>query len=210
MKILHAALLGSGVMVIPVVVSAQGPAPDAVTPPAAVAAPLPIDCESKAAVYQGAKGLKLWVLRRGTMVLAENPLRPLSRDEAVVLDVVVNGRRATAVGPDVVNQRQGGSPKAVEREGREPIRWAESGLPPPALRVVAEDGHVLLGPMPFGGCEDPPTAKAVVDKPVKAERADAPKRKGSRGAAAGADPLPGHLPQGALQGLSLPKDGTRR
>jgi hypothetical protein len=167
----------------------------------------PIECAPQAALYQAEKGTKLWVLRQGRMVLAENPLRPLSQDEAVVLEVVVNGRRATAWGPDLQNLRQGGTPKSVEQEGREPIRWDEKGPPPAAIRVVAEDGRVLLGPMPFGGCEQAPAAKMVADKPPPR----AARGKGGKAAAAAAnDSPPAHLPQGALEGLSLPKAGTRR
>lgn len=198
-----AALLGWAILVSSPEAAAQ-PAPEGANPP------VPADCAPKAALYSG-KGLKLWVLRQGALVLAENPLRPLSRDEAVVLEVVVNGRRATAYGPDMNNLRQGGSLKSVEREGREPVRWAEGRTAPAALRVVAEDGRVLAGPLAFGGCEEPPAAKAIVDRPVKAERPARGKGQGKgKGAgtpaAAGADaPPPAHLPQGALQGLSLPK-----
>ena len=169
------------------------------------AASSPATCGPRAALYQAGKGPKVWVIRRGTMVLAENPLRPLSADEAVVLDVVVNGRRATAHGPDLDHLRQGGTPKAVEREGREPIRWADDGPAAPSIRVIAEDGRVLLGPMAFAGCEDAPGAKPVVDAPVKAEAPAKGRRRGKE-AATGDDPMmPAHLPQGALPGLSLPK-----
>lgn len=201
---LGAALLGWAVLATAPNALAQ-PAPDG-------AAPAPADCAPKAALYQSGKGLKLWVLRQGTLVLAENPLRPLSRDEAVVLEVVVNGRRATAYGPDLDNLRQGGSLKSVEREGREPVRWAEGRAAPAALRVVAEDGRVLIGPMAFAGCEESPAAKAIADKPPpKAERPARGKGQGKGKAAAPAAagaadaPPPAHLPQGALQGLSLPK-----
>lgn len=190
--------------------SAQTTVPPAVSPPTAQPeAPAPLDCAPKAAIYQAGKSAKIWVVRQGILVLAENPLRPLTRDEAVVLDVVVNGRRATAFGPDLNHLRQGGSPASLEREGREPIRWSESGVAPAAIRVVAEDGRVLLGPMRFGGCEDAPVAKAVADKPVQAEKPARGARK-PKAAAAGQDesssgPAPARLPQGAIDGLSLPK-----
>ena len=206
MRIVRSLAVLTAMAFAPQVGLAQAPAPAAVPDMPAPAAPKPSDCGPQAATYQAGKGPKLWVLRQGTMVLAENPLRPMSRDEAVVLDVVVNGRRATAFGPDLNHLRQGGSPKSVEHGGREPIRWAEGGVAPAAIRVVAEDGRVLLGPMPFGGCEDAPAAKAVADKPAPAEQPAKGKRKRKEPPAGGeSGGAPTHLPQGALDGLSLPK-----
>lgn len=179
-------------------------------PPAAVneaALPTPATCGAQAAVYARDKGPKLWVIRRGTLVLAENPLRPLSRDEAVVLEVVVNGRRATAWGPDADHLRQGASVKSIEAEGREPVRWVEKGAMPTSLRVVSEDGSIILGPLPFGGCEDAPAAKAIAETPARREK---PARAAKKAAEESDRPLPGRLPQGALDGLSLPDAKPRR
>ena len=197
---------------LPLAAAAQAdgaaPAPvqgEAATPPAA-APPAPIDCAPKAAAYRAEKGMKLWLMRQGSMVLAENPLRPLARDEAVVLDVVVNGRRATAFGLDFDNLHQGGTPKSVERLGREPIAWKEAAVAPSSLRVVAEDGRILLGPMPFAGCEDAPAAKPVVDKPVAAEKPAKPRkgqRKPKQAAPSPDSGGPSRLPQGALSNPSL-------
>lgn len=175
------------------------------------ARPIPDGCAGRAALYAGGpKSTKIWVVRRGSMVMAENPLRPMSRDRALVLQVVVNGRLATAFGPDPQHLRQGGAPVDIERLGAEPIRWAKDDTPtPPALRVVADDGTVLLGPLPFVECADPPSAK-----PVAARRAEkpAPIERRPTGAAARAVPegpsIPG-LPQGALQGLDLPPPAQR-
>lgn len=176
----------------------------ATTSPQQPGPPVPIDCAPKAAVYQADKGLKLWMVRQGKMMLVENPLRPLTRDEVVVLDVVVNSRRATAFGVDFDNLHQAGTPKSVEREGREPIQWKEAALAPPSLRVLAEDGRVLLGPMPFVGCEDAPAAKAVADKPVPVEKPVKGKRKPKAAAKSKPNPgVPSHLPQGALTKPSL-------
>ena len=206
MNFIHAFAILAGMALVPQAGSAQTAAPASGGPDMpAPAAPKPSDCGPQAAIYQTGKGAKLWVLRQGTMVLAENPLRPMSRDEAVVLEVVVNGRRATAFGPDLNHLRQGGTPKSVEHEGREPIRWADGGVAPAAIRVVAEDGRVLLGPLAFGGCEDAPAAKAVADKPTPAEKPAQGKRKKGSAAAGDSGPAPTHLPQGALDGLSLPK-----
>lgn len=174
------------VCTIPGAVQAQG------EPPAA--------CSGKAALFTSDRGTKLWVVRRGEMTMPENPLRPLSRDNAVVLQVVVNGRLATAVGTDYANLRQGGAVRDVEREGAEPVRWIEGfdGLPP-ALRVVAEDGSVLIGPMRFASCEDAPTAKAVAPVTPKAAAAASSRRKKQEAA-----PEPPGMPKGAIDGLALP------
>ncbi|TDR93551.1 hypothetical protein [Enterovirga rhinocerotis] len=168
----------------------------------------PKDCTPQAAVYAdpAPKGVKLWVLRQGTMVLPENPLRPLSRDEAVVFEVVVNGRRASAWGPDSHHLRQGGALQALEREASGPIRWADAGEPPAAIRVVAEDGRPLLGPLAFGGCEDAPDAKPVAMPTPKKERpARTRPGRNEAGPAPGGPSSGSHLPQGALDGLSLPR-----
>lgn len=175
------------------------------------ARPTPDGCAGRAALYAGGpKGTRIWVVRRGSMVLAENPLRPISRDRAVVLQVVFNGRLATAFGPDHENLRQGGAPADIERLGAEPIRWSDdAATPPPTLRVVADDGTVLLGPLPFVECADPPSAKPVAarrpEKPVAPERRPA----GAAGHAFPQGPsIPG-LPQGAIQSLDLPAPTSR-
>lgn len=161
-------------------------------------------CAGKAALFQTEKGLKLWVVRRGEMKLPENPLRPLSDEHALVLQVVVNGRSATAFGPDFANLRQGGAARDVERQGVEPIRWEDGSAPlPDQLRVVAEDGSVLIGPMRFAGCEDPPAAKAVA--PVAAARlAPGAGQRSKKKVAEPAGREPPGMPQGAINGLSLP------
>jgi hypothetical protein len=180
-------------------------AQDASPPANEAVSPTPTACAPKAALYTRDKAPKLWVLRRGTMVLAENPLRPLSQDEAVVLEVVVNGKRAAAWGIDTDHLRQGASIRSVEAEGRGPVRWAEAEAMPAALRVIAEDGSVVLGPLPFGGCEDAPAAKAIAEKPAARPKTERASRRNADNPGGADRPLPGHLPQGALDGLSLPQ-----
>lgn len=167
-------------------------------------APVAVDCGAKAGLYAAAKGLKLWVTRRGEMS-RENPLRPLSPERLVVLQVVVNGRSATAYGPDYDNLQQGGAARDLERDGTNPIQWqpAADGLPP-ALRVVGEDGAVLIDGMRFTECAEAPKARVVA--PVRRPVAD-PDKPDRKAAEERSRVRPG-LPQGAMDGLSLPQRGS--
>jgi hypothetical protein len=180
------------------------------TPGAAPLGPRPPshapECGGKAALYTAGK-VQVWVTRRGT-VQEDNPLRPLSPATLTVLQVVVNGRSATAFGPDFEHMRQGGTPARLAEAAGHPIAW--DGGPqafPAAFRVVSEDGRVLLGPLAFQSCGDAPAAAAEV--PVRASRPQArPAGEGRRNEREGGD-RPG-LPKGAIPsdgkgGLSLPQ-----
>lgn len=161
------------------------------------------DCGAKAGLYTAAKGLKLWITRRGEMD-RENVLRPLSKERLVVLQVVVNGRVATAYGPDYGNLRQGGAPRDLERDGQDPIRWepGADGLPR-VLRVVGEDGAVLIDALRFTECGDAPKARVAAPARRRPDP-DTPDRKAAEGRAR---ERPG-LPQGAMDGLSLSPRGN--
>lgn len=162
-------------------------------------------CADKAALYATDKGLQVWVMRRGSME-RDNPLRPLSRDRLIVLQVAVNGRLASAYGPDFGNLRQGAAPQQLEREGAGQILW-DAGLAelPAAIRVVAEDGSVLFGPIRFGGCVDPPQVAAPA--PRRSDTKTGPDRRaGPDRRTGGATGDPSRLPQGALPSLSIPRN----
>src|SRR3954470_768203 len=147
-------------------------------------------CDTKAALYATDKGFKIWVTRRG-MMTQENPLRPLSPETKVVLEVAVNGRVATAHGADFASLQRSGPPQELELTSVGPIRW-EPGLNgmPSTLRVVAEDGSRVLGPLRFASCGEAPKIA-----PLAAKR---PGRKAAPKSGAGAEP-------GAPPGLVLPK-----
>lgn len=117
-------------------------------------------CSGRAAVFEDGKAFKLWLVRRGSLVVAD-PLRPLSSDPTLVLHIIVNGRVATAHGPDFTNLRRGGPPAKLEEESGEKIRW-EGALEdlPSSLRIVAEDGRVVFERLAFSGCEDAPAVRA--------------------------------------------------
>lgn len=156
------------------------------------------ECGSAAGLYSG-RGGKLWVTKRGTMV-EDNPLRPLSRDDLVVLQVHVNRKLATAYGPDLDNLRQGGSPQALEQASGHPIVWGPEALPMPrSLRVVAEDGAVLLGPLEFQSCGTPPAVSTSTTAPPRAT-GQKPERRRPAPPRAAETPRPNlSLPQGAIR-----------
>lgn len=160
----------------------------------------PVACGAKAALFAtGPKGPRLWVVRHGEMQ-RDNPLRPLTPDRLVVLEVVVNNRLATAYGPDHGHLRQGGALRDLEQEAVEPIRWraGPDGLPA-GLRIVGEDGSVLLDGLRFLECADAPKARAVPSA-QRVQGSDRPDRK----AAEERSRRRQGLPQGAMEGLSLP------
>lgn len=154
--------------------------------------PTPGSCSGKnAAIYADGKSFRLWVLRRGSLQV-NDPLRPLSRDAFVVLQIVVNGRTATAYWRDIAHLRRGGPPAKLEEESGDVIRW-ESRIDelPASLRIVAEDGRVVFDRLAFTGCEEPPAARA----PARATPEGS--RKPAGDAAKPARP-PVALPQGAI------------
>lgn len=155
-------------------------------------------CGSAAAFYSG-RGASLWVTRRGTM-LDDNPLRPLSRDALLVLQVHVNRRLATAFGPDLDNLRQGGPPQALEKASGHPIAWDPAPMAVPrSLRIVGEDGAVLLGPLQFQSCGPAPPASAASTPPSRAA-GEAAERRRPAPAPAAEKPRPNlSLPQGAIR-----------
>lgn len=164
--------------------------------------PSPAACEGRAALY-AASGTRVWVTRHGRM-REDNPLRPLSQDAVSVLQVVVNGRSATAFGPDFENMRQGAAAARLEEASGHPIVWRPAlDELPGSFRIVAEDGRVLLGPLTFSACADIPGV--APERPQARPRT--PSREELRDPAAASRPgLPqGAIPSGGKGGLSLPQ-----
>lgn len=166
--------------------------------PVAAPATEDISCGPETASYAAAGGFKLWVLRRGTMAQV-NPLRPLSDSApAVVLEVDIAGRKATAYGPDYASLVRGGPPEQLEQANGTSIRWDSAGpVLPPALQIVAEDGSQALARLTFTACGRPPAAKP---RRAPQAKAAAPAAQVVREPAKPSSPA---LPQGALQGLEL-------
>lgn len=126
-----------------------------------------LSCSGRAGIYGREKGLRVWVLRQGSMQERNNPLRPLSRERIMVLEVVANGRLATAFGPDAANLTGGGAAPELERLNS-PIRWSPPGDQfPDTIRVISADGSPVIGPLPFRECgEAPRAAPARVARPA--------------------------------------------
>lgn len=160
--------------------------------------PLPVDCGSSAARFDGPRGIGLWVLRTGSVV-AENPLRPLTPDTLLVLAVAVDGRVATAYGPDYASMRQAGPPQRVEAELGTRIGWDATVSPRSvSFSTVDRDGRSAVGPFTFSHCGPAPeTTAAVTRAPAAGSATDTPSRP-ERSA------VRPKLPQGAL-----PESGIR-
>ena len=160
----------------------------------------PASCGTQARLY-AAGGLRVWVTRQGT-VEQDNPLRPLAPDKLLVLQVAVNGRLGTAFGPDFDNMRQAGSVQTLEQESGRPVRWSADGAAgPTTIRIVAEDGRVLLGPLAFRECGPAPRTSGPAPVP-SAAKIGVPARRATDTSApdqtsASRPGLP--LPQGAIQ-----------
>ncbi len=145
-------------------------------------------CPDRAALYSGDRGVRLWATRLGSM-MPENPLRPLSGNRLAVLQVIVNGRLATAYGPDTDHMQQGAAPKQLEGLVGTAIAWSPPEEPyPETFRIVTADGSPVLGPLRFQDCGDAP-ALAASKEPARTRT--------TRGTL---EPAPSRtLPQGALR-----------
>ena len=153
-------------------------------------------CGGKAALYEGENGFQMWVTRRGR-VSNDNPLRPAAAAPSLVLQVVINGRGATAHGPDYASLLRGGPPQQLEGEMGQAIEWeAKLDRVPQNLQIVAEGGTEVLARLLFRRCGDVPKA---------APRSSETKRPARSRAATPAEPAPPTglpprgLPQGAIQ-----------
>ena len=174
-------------------------------PRPAPAAATPVACGDRTAAFADRK-TRLWVTRRGTIV-EDNPLRPLSTDPVLVLEVIVGGRAATAVGPDWDSLHRAPALAALEEQNRHMIAWASDGGLPNAFRIVSEDG-ALASAFTFTECGDAPKIAAA---PVAAARRPGRRPAGTREGAAAepAAPRGFALPQGAVPESALPKGAIR-
>lgn len=177
-----------------------------VSPPKTDAAPIALPeitvlCEGQSALYDGGKGVPVWVTRSGA-VTVQNPLRPLTPETTRVLQVVVGGKAATAYGPDLLELRRGTTPAALEASTGGTIRWdAELALLPDFLNIVSEAGEPLAQ-LRFKECGTAPVVP--VAEPAKAKKPPARPATSPRPAVPAAEPSskvpPGlQLPQGAIQ-----------
>jgi hypothetical protein len=143
----------------------------------------------------GEKGFQMWVTRKGRSS-GQNPLKPTASEAALVLQVAIAGKVATAYGPDFATMLRGGPPQQLE-EITGPITWEPraDGLPE-TIQIVSETGPEVLARLKFKQCADPP-------KPAPQARRAAPARR-SAAPASPSEPPSGDarparaLPQGAI------------
>lgn len=183
-------------------------APEPAPMPAANLPGLTVQCEARAALYEGPKDFAVWVTRTGAVVV-ENPLRPLTPETTRVLEVVIAGKAATAYGPDLFALRRGGSPAALGALLGAPVRWdpVPAALPD-TLNIVSDTGK-SLAELGFRECGEAPAVKsapvAAGNEAAKPSRSPAKKArpkvaKESGSGSSGAKAPPGlSLPQGAIE-----------
>jgi hypothetical protein len=151
----------------------------------------------KAALYEADKGLKLWVMRSGT-IERDTALNPLSgQGPDVVLQVNVGGSVATAYGPDFANLLRGGPPEWLEAGRGRRIAWSTKlDHLSDALQIVSEDGSGTLARFRFKQCGTVPERTRETSRPVKAKpRQAAPSPEATAQEPAGSLPNP----RGAIQ-----------
>lgn len=188
--------------------TAEPPARPQPSPSQGAFAAAPVVCDpGKAVLYDGPKGVALWVTRTGN-ISVDNPLKPLTPDVTRVLQVVIGGKVATAYGPDLNAVRRGGPPAALESLLGGPIRWDQAlGTLPDSLDIVSNSG-AALAELRFKECGDAPAARTVpVPKPqAEAKPKPRPKPPAPASAAApgkasssGGEPKPQFtIPRGAI------------
>ena len=112
-------------------------------------------CGSQSAHYTGENGFQLWVTRKGT-ITKDNPLRPGSPEQIVVLQVRIGTNIATAYGPDFESLIRGALPQQVAELHGASIAWAPTidGLPQ-LLQIVSESGPDVLAKLHFKRCGAP-------------------------------------------------------
>ena len=173
-------------------VSAQGsPAAPEGKEDDAKAEPAAVTCAG-AAAYSAGSGPQVHVVRRGSMSL-QNALRPLSNAApAVVLQVTISGKSATAHGPDFGEMRRGGPPQQLEEESGSRVRWDKNlGALPRTILIIGDDRSEPIARLRFVACTNIPKVAPAGDRAVR-----------PRGPNAGAKPPQAPtraLPKGALQ-----------
>jgi hypothetical protein len=123
----------------------------------------------------------------------QNALRPLSEaTPAVVLQVTISGKAATAHGPDFEEMRRGGPPQQLEEESGSRVMWDKNlGALPRTILIVGEDQSEPVARLRFVACTNLPKVAPAKDRagtPGPNARAKPPEQAPTR-----------PLPQGAIQ-----------
>ncbi len=146
-----------------------------------------------AAAYSAGSGPQVHVVRRGSMSL-QNALRPLSNAmPAVVLQVTISGKVATAHGRDFEEMRRGGPPQQLEEESGSRIMWDKHlGPLPRTILIVGDDRSEPIARLRFVACTNLPKLAPAGDRAVRTRgpnaRAKPPEQAPTRA-----------LPHGAIQ-----------
>ena len=146
-----------------------------------------------AAAYSAGSGPQVHVVRRGSMSL-QNTLRPLSNaTPAVVLQVTISGKVATAHGRDFEEMHRGGPPQQLEEESGSRIMWDKHlGALPRTILIVGDERSEPIARLRFVACTNVPKVAPARDRAVR-----------TRGPNAGAKPpeqaRTRALPHGAIQ-----------
>jgi hypothetical protein len=136
---------------------------------------------SDVALYSAGSGPQVQVVRRGSI----NQNAFSGALPSLVLQVNINGKIATAYGPDFQEMRRAGPPQQLEEETGGKIEW-ETGLRalPGIILIVSDDGPEVIARLQFIGCATarnrPMRAKAP--KPSTKPEEQAPPRALPRGA----------------------------
>src|SRR5215208_5320223 len=108
------------------------------------------------------------VVRRGSMSL-QNALRPLSNTApAVVLQVTISGKVATAHGRDFEEMRRGGPPQQLEEESGSRIMWDKHlGALPRTILIVGDERSEPIARLRFVACTNVPKVAPARDRAVR-------------------------------------------
>jgi hypothetical protein len=178
--------------------NAQDKTPEAVPRPPAAEAQSPsaandLACDGGPVIYWAGSGPKVQVRRLGK-ISQENPLRLNSEVvPALVIEVNINGKIATAHGQSFEAMRRAGPPQQLEEESGQPIEWDAklAGLPKTIL-ILSDQGSEVVARLQFTECGKAPKPARRRDLPAKAQLPNPPSPRS-------ASESPHRIPQGAIQ-----------
>jgi hypothetical protein len=152
-----------------------------------------VGCDAGAAIYWAGSGPKVQLLRRGKMSQV-NPLRPSSEAApALVVEVNINGKIATAHGDSFAAMRRAGPPQQLEEESGQPIEWdAKLADLPKYIQILSDHGSEVVARLQFTECGRAPKSARRRDLPAKAQLPNPPSPRS-------ASESPHRIPQGAIQ-----------
>ena len=113
----------------------------------------PETCGKNPAVYWAGAGPKVQVLRHGSF-RQRKALEPEGAStEAVVVEVRIDGKSASAYGPSFDRLQRGPASQELEQEVGEKIRWRDGPASlPPALVILSDEGSDVVASLRFESC----------------------------------------------------------